>query len=147
LHVAGWLLKADSLHINQDGEKIKMNTASYRNLDNYKISFHLFIKTHKFSIKLPKHEQFELGSQLRRSSDSINSNIVEGYGRKRYKKDFIKFQTISHSSNDETVNHLEKLKILYPQFDASISELLKEYQLLGGKIYHFIEYVINNWRS
>ncbi|MEJ2052462.1 MAG: four helix bundle protein [Calditrichaceae bacterium] len=124
-----------------------MNTKSYRDLDIYKISFNLFIKTHKFSFQLPKHELYELGSQLRRSSDSVNSNIVEGYGRKRYKQDFIKFLTISHSSNDETVNHLEKLKILYPQLDASISELLKEYYLLGGKIYNFIEYVIKNWKS
>lgn len=120
---------------------------SYRDLDIYKLSFDLFIKTHMFSLQLPKYELFELGIQLRRSSDSINSNIVEGYGRKKYKKDFIKFLIISHASNDETFNHLGKLKVFYPQFDNITSELLNEYNLLGGKIYNFIEYVINNWKS
>ena len=83
---------------------------SYKELDIYKTSFDLFLRFHKFSLGLPKYELYELGSQLRRSSDSINSNITEGYGRRRYKKDFIKFLTYSHSSNDETVNHLKKLK-------------------------------------
>lgn len=119
---------------------------SYKDLDIYKISFALFIKTHKFSLDLPKYEIFELGSQLRRSADSVDSNIVEGYGRKRYQKDFIKFLTYSHSSNDETINHLKKLIILYPQFDTVISELINEYHLLGGKIHNFIDYVISNWK-
>ncbi len=84
---------------------------SYKDLDIYKISFQLFIKTHRFSLKLPKYELYELGSQIRRSSDSVNSNIVEGYGRNRYKFDFLKFLNYSHASNDETVNHLRKNKI------------------------------------
>jgi len=40
---------------------------SYRELDMYQIAFDLFIKTHNFSLELPKHELYELGSQLRRS--------------------------------------------------------------------------------
>ena len=82
---------------------------SYTELNVYKISFNLFIQTHQLSKKLPKYETYELGSQLRRSADSVNSNIVEGYGRKRYKKDFIKFLVYAHSSNDETLNHLKKI--------------------------------------
>ncbi|HCL00614.1 MAG TPA: hypothetical protein DHW42_10995, partial [Candidatus Marinimicrobia bacterium] len=49
------------------------------------------------------------GSQLRRSSKSVKSNIVEGYGRKNYQKDYIRFMTYSISSNDETIDHLETL--------------------------------------
>ena len=64
---------------------------SYRNLDIYKISFDLFIKTHKTSFLLPKHELYELGSQLRRSADSVITNIVEGYGRSSYKKEHERF--------------------------------------------------------
>jgi len=124
-----------------------MAAKTYRDLDIYKISFHLFVKTHMFSFQLPNYELFKLGSQLRRSSDSVNSNIVEGYGRKRYKNDFVKFLTYAHSSNDETINHLEKLKILYLQFATTVSELVDEYDLLGGKIHNFIEYVISSWRT
>lgn len=51
---------------------------SYENLDIYKISFELFVETHRKSLILPKFELYELGSQVRRSADSVNSNIVEG---------------------------------------------------------------------
>ena len=61
---------------------------SFKDLEVYKLSFELFIQAHRFTFQLPKYELYELGSQIRRATDSINSNIVEGYGRKRYKKDF-----------------------------------------------------------
>jgi len=64
---------------------------TYKELDVYRVSFDLFIRVHRFSFRLPKHETYELGSQIRRSADSVNSNIVEGYGRKQYKNDFIRF--------------------------------------------------------
>ena len=60
---------------------------SYRNLDIYKISFELFIKTHRTSFLMPKYELYELGSQLRMSSDSVVANIIEGYGRSVCKKE------------------------------------------------------------
>lgn len=89
---------------------------SYKDLDIYNLSLTLFYKTHGVSLKLPKYELYELGSQLRRSSDSIATNIVEGYGRKRYKQDFIKFLTYSHASNLETMCHLEKLQFYIPVY-------------------------------
>jgi len=32
-----------------------------------------------------------LGSQIRRSADSVVSNIVEGYGRRMYKAEYVRF--------------------------------------------------------
>jgi four helix bundle protein len=52
--------------------------SSYKDLDIYKIGLELFYTIHPISLQLPKHELYELGSQLRRSSESIVSNIVEG---------------------------------------------------------------------
>lgn len=106
---------------------------SYRNLDIYKMALDLFLKTHKVSFLLPKYELFELGSQLRRSSDSVITNIVEGYGRSCYKNDYIHFLVYSHASNDETINHLEKLIILYPNVSLEFESLRNEYNILGGK--------------
>ena len=120
---------------------------SYKDLDVYRISFDLFIQVHQFSRKLPNYELFELGSQIRRSSDSVNSNIVEGYGRKRYKADFIKFLVYSHSSNDETINHLKKIAKLYPDLAKEADSLSSSYDTLGRKLNKFIEYVINNWKT
>ncbi len=118
---------------------------SYKDLDVYKISLELFYVIHPASLKLPKHELYELGSQIRRSSDSIVTNIVEGYGRRKYKADFIKFLVYSHSSCLETINHLEKLSKLYPNiFDDN---LINKYEELGGKLFNFIKYVEVNWKN
>lgn len=120
---------------------------TYRDLDIYSESFELFLKVHAFSFKLPKHELYELGSQIRRSSDSINSNIVEGYGRNAYKQDFIRFLIFSHGSKDETINHLHKIERLYPELQEEAAQLKGEYDSLGAKIYKFTEYVIKNWKT
>ena len=64
---------------------------SYRELEIYTLSLELFYKVHSLSLQIPKYELYELGSQIRRSADSVNTNIVEGYGRRRYKADFLNF--------------------------------------------------------
>ncbi|MCC3217147.1 four helix bundle protein [Chryseobacterium sp. X308] len=120
---------------------------SYRNLDIYKIAFDLFLKTHKASLLLPKYKLFELGSKLRRSPDSVITNIVEGYGRSTYRNDNIRFLIYSHASNDETINHLEKIMILYPNFSLEFETLRNEYNTLGGKINIYKKWVIENWNK
>ena len=120
---------------------------SYKDLDVYEIGLDLFYIVHPTSLKLPKHELYELGSQIRRSSDSVVSNIVEGYGRRRYKADFIKFLVYSHSSCLETIGHLEKIAQLYPNCFEKMDELINNYEGLGGKIFNFIKYVDENWKN
>lgn len=120
---------------------------SYKDLDVYNLSLNLFYKTHIVSLKLPKYELYELGSQIRRSADSVATNIVEGYGRKRYKQDFIKFLTYSHASNLETYCHLEKLQFLYPSLSDELGLIKMEYDLLGAKLFSFLRYVENNWNK
>ncbi len=120
---------------------------SYKELEIYLTSLNLFYKVHRLSLQLPKHELYELGSQIRRSADSVNTNIVEGYGRRRYKADFLKFLVYSHASNDETLNHLEKLIHLYPNIMKDHLYLKKDYNNLGGKINSFIKYVETSWKS
>ena len=124
-----------------------MSMKSYKDLDIYNLSLNLFYKTHQVSLKLPKYELYELGSQIRRSSDSVTTNIVEGYGRKRCKADFIKFLTYSHSSNLETLCHFEKIQVLYPNFNDEVKLLQSDYDIFGVKIFNFIKYVESNWNN
>ena len=119
---------------------------SYRDLEIYKLSFKLAAELHNASLRLPKFELFEQGSQIRRSSKGIKDQIVEGYGRRRYKQDFIKFLIYAQSSCDETQSQLELLIVLYSEM-KEFRDLAKEYEILGRKINSFIEYVENNWRS
>jgi four helix bundle protein len=121
--------------------------SSYRDLDVYNISLELFYIVHPVSLKLPKYELYELGSQLRRSSDSVVTNIVEGYGRNRYKAEFIRFLTFSWSSCLETVNHLEKINHLYCGTIEDSEELIRKYNELSAKIFNFIKYVEQNWKT
>ena len=74
----------------------------YRKLQIYSISFELFLKTHKESLRLPKYETYELGSQLRRSSGSVVANIVEGYTKQIQARvsTFFSFLTCQQQRND-----------------------------------------------
>ncbi|MEZ4906476.1 MAG: four helix bundle protein [Saprospiraceae bacterium] len=62
-------------------------------------------------MQLPNYEMYEQGSQIRRSSKSIKDNIAEGYGRKKYKADFIKFLIFAHASCDETISQRAMIMI------------------------------------
>jgi four helix bundle protein len=80
---------------------------SYRDLEIYNESKRLAIEVHKMTKTLPKFELFEEGGQARRSSKSVTSMIVEGYARRRYKADFIKYLVYSHAECGETIVHLD----------------------------------------
>jgi four helix bundle protein len=119
---------------------------SYRDLEIYKLSYDLAIKIHKMSLKLPKYEMFEEASQIRRSSKGITSCIVEGYSRKKYKAEFVKFLIYAHGSCDETILHLNFINDTHAFNDEEVKSLLDAYDELGRKINRFTQYVENEWK-
>src|SRR3989344_1443341 len=83
---------------------------SYKNLEIWKLARELSADIHKMTLThLPKFEMFEEGCQIRRSIKSVKSTLVEGYGRRRYKQEFIRYLTYAQASCDETIDHLENL--------------------------------------
>ena len=84
---------------------------------------------------------------MRRSSDLVPANIVEGYGRKKYKADFVKFLTYSYASCLETVFHIEKIAKLYPDIIENEQEFISKCNERSAKIYNFIKYVEQNWKT
>ena len=106
---------------------------SYKNLEIWLLSNELAIEIHEMTLLLPSHELYEIGSQIRRSSKSVKSNIVEGYGRRKYKADFIKFLMYALASNDETADHLETLFLTKSLKDEILFNALKEKNILLGK--------------
>lgn len=85
---------------------------NYKDLEIWQLSREIVVEIHKVTLQLPKFEMYEEGSQVRRSSKSTKSNIVEGYGRRNYKNEYIRFITFALASNDGTLDHLENLYAL-----------------------------------
>jgi four helix bundle protein len=116
---------------------------SYKKLEIWQLARELVIDIHKMTLeKVPKFEMYEEGRQIRKSSKSVKSMIVEGYGRRRYKQDFIRFLTYSIASNDETMDHLETLfEIESPKDKGLYDSLWTRVDLLGENLNLFIQSV------
>lgn len=113
---------------------------SYKNLEIWQIAREVVIDIHKMSLTLPKFEQFEEAQQIRHSSKTVKSCIVEGYGRRRYKADFIKFLIYALSSNDETNDHLETLFETGSLLDLDYyKQMHHKIEHLGKKINNFLQ--------
>lgn len=118
---------------------------SYEDLEIYNLAFDLAVRVYILSIHLPNPDKYETGSQIRRSSQSIKDNIVEGYGRKRYKADFIKFLVFSHASLLEAGSQSKFLATIHPQ--TGWEDIHTALNVLGIKISNFIDYVEKNWKT
>ena len=116
---------------------------SYKNLEIWQLARDLVIDIHKMTLyKLPKFEMYEEGNQIRKSSKSVRSTIVEGYGRRRYKQEFIRFLVYAIGSNDETTDHLDTLFETESLVDKKLYQNLSErLDKLGRKINLFIKSV------
>ncbi len=116
---------------------------SYKNLEIWQLARELVIDIHKMTLnKLPKFEMFEEGSQIRRSMKSVRSTIVEGYGRRRYKQEFLRFLCYAIASNDETIDHLETLFETQSLKDEHLyRNLSSRLDTLGRKLNKFIQSV------
>ena len=114
---------------------------SYRDLEIWKLAREAAIAIHRMTLReLPKFEMYEEASQIRRSVKSIRSNIVEGYGRRRYKQEFIRFLVFAHASCAETIDHLEGLSETGSLINESLyRDLQTQLDLLGRKLNVFIE--------
>lgn len=117
--------------------------SGYRDLEVWRIAREMSVGIHEMTLRdLPKFELYETGSQIRRASKSIRSNIVEGYGRRRYKQEFIRFLTFALASCDETSDHLD---ILYEagslKNEKIHQQLTKQAATLGKKLNLFLQSV------
>lgn len=122
---------------------------SYRNLEIWQLVKDVVIDVHQMTLNnLPKHEMYEEGAQIRRSIKSVRSNIVEGYGKRRYKNDFLKYLICAHASCNESLDHLEILFETKSLKDKQIFlELHDKIDKLGAKLNIFIQSVEKSHRS
>lgn len=109
----------------------------------------LVIRIHIMTINdLPSFEMYEIGSQIRRSMKSVKANIVEGYGRKQSKKEYLQFLKIALASTIETTDHLETLYKTGSLKDTDkYGSLFEDLDHLGKALRRFITAVQNDYRS
>lgn len=104
-----------------------MKFNSVDDLEVYKKLFDLTIGVHNLTLLFPK---FELGSQLRRSSNSAPANLAEGFNNKHTN---IYLEGISRAQGEvrETVHHLKiAFRKKYINQDK-LNHFLKEYDVCG----------------
>jgi len=116
---------------------------NYTDPEVWKLARKATVQIHKMTIQnLPKFEMYEAGSQIRRSAKSIRSNIVEGFGRRRYKQEYIRYLVYSHASCDETIDHLQTLRDCESLTDEKLfRDLWSLLDELGRRMNKFIQAV------
>jgi len=106
------------------------NIDSVEKLEVYQRLFNLAIEIHELTLTFPKFELYELGSQLRRASNSAPANLAEGFNNKHTN---IYIEGISRAQAEirETKHHL---KVAFSKNYLSKEKLeyfLKEYDICG----------------
>ncbi len=100
---------------------------SFEDLEVYQKLVQLHLEVHALTLIFPKHELYELGPQLRRSSNSIPANLAEGWNNKHIN---VYLEGINRSLGElrETKHHLtvsfkkgyfaqEKFDLLVARYD------------------------------
>ena len=116
---------------------------SYENLEIYKLAYELALKTHKLTTNFPKHETYEIGSQLRRAAVSTVLNIAEGYGRKEHQQDLKNFLITAVGSCNETTVLIKMVRDLGYISQEESKEMLNSYERLGKQTNKFIQAIKN----
>lgn len=110
----------------------------FRKYEVWQLSHSLVLDIYSISKNLPKEEQFNITSQLRRACASIPTNISEGCGRNS-DKEFNQFLNIALDSASET----EYLIILSQDLNLlnleTATELLQKVNHIKSKIFKLKE--------
>jgi four helix bundle protein len=107
---------------------IDRNSYGYKRLVVWQRAMALVVHVYNATKSFPKHEQYGLISQMRRSAVSIPSNIAEGHGRNS-DKELVRFLDIAKGSIYELDTQIEiskQLNYIKIQDLGCISNLLDE---------------------
>ena len=120
---------------------------SYRDLEIYLEARRLAIEVHAMSLALQKFELYETGSQIRWSSKSVTAMIVEGYARRRYKLEFIKYLIYAIAECDETIVHLDAVYDTHSLTNSVLYlELKNAYIVLTKRINKYTQWVEKEYK-
>ena len=111
----------------------------YKQLDVYQRAYRSAKELHGITRAFPKHEEHELGSQLRRSAVSIVLNIAEGYGRKDSRNELQHFLRNALGSCNEVQVILEFCRDFGYIEEVDYARMNQEFDIIGKQIYRLRE--------
>ena len=111
----------------------------YRDIEAYQRAKALLAPVHALVRKLPREEQYELASQIRRASKSILANIGEGYGTKRSPAKFRSYLDIALGSANEVIVHLEVGNAVGYFEQSEIDPLIDGCEIVAKQLYRLVQ--------
>ncbi len=156
LHIEPFGVKGVRLKVEDRGEKVKderskvksectlfegrdgmeeKKIVSFEDLDVYQRLCALHLKMNQATLKFPQFELFELGSQLRRSSNGAPANIAEGWNNRHIN---IYLEGINRSMGElqETLHHLrmafKKEYFTETEYESYRNQYLETARMLRG---------------
>ncbi|HRR82737.1 MAG TPA: four helix bundle protein [Planctomycetota bacterium] len=118
---------------------------SFRDLRVYQELTRLHLEVHRLSLAFPKFETYELGSQVRRSSNSAPALLAEGWGS-RHTNVYIEAVNRSMGEVRETQHHLDMAREKgYLPLDRS-GRLDAAYESCG-RMMERLHQALSDWRG
>ena len=111
---------------------------THKDLKVYKLAFESSMEIFEISKSFPKEEKYSLTDQIRRSSRSVDANIVEAFRKRRYPKSFVSKLSDSEGEAAETQVWLDFAKESGYITKKTHSELYQKYDWILGMIINMI---------
>ena len=136
-------MRDEGLEMRDNSEINRCHARPHEKLEVYRIAHALALRVHALTLKSPKHELYEEGSQTRRSSKSISAQIVEGHALRQYKAEYLHYLARSYGSAEETIEHLQYLLETGSarRVEDECRSLLEEYAVLCRKLFNYMHSV------
>ncbi|MBI2096828.1 MAG: four helix bundle protein [Candidatus Sungbacteria bacterium] len=118
---------------------VKIQT--YKDLEVYQRAYRIALAIHLLTMKFPAPDKTELGGQMRRASKSIAANIAEGFARRKFKKEYLRYLGMARASCDEMQVHLKFSIDLGYLSEKDYQSYSEDYTILGKQL----SALINAW--
>jgi four helix bundle protein len=124
---------------------MKAEIKSFEDLDVYKKLCELHLEINKISLSFPKFELFELGSQIRRSSNSIAANLAEGWNNKHINI-YLEGINRARAELQETKHHLHVAYRKKYLSEKTYMQYLERYKECG-RMLRGLQQSLTKWKS
>ena len=115
----------------------KPKIRNFRDLVVYQKLFALHLEVHRITMTFPRFEMYELGSQLRRSSNSSPANVAEGWNNK-HTNIYLECLNRALGEVQETEHHLDiafaKKYISKEKYEELIEKYKETERMLRGLV-------------